>query len=76
MTDAIELAYCQPGVGAFFNFLLADESNLAAWQSGVLWADFTKKPSFGAFASVVSHAKSRTIDCATLEGGTRGGVTP
>lgn len=74
LADAIKLAYCQPGVGAFFNFLLADESNLSGWQSGVLWADGTPKPSFAALADVVARAKAHTIDCATLKGGTSGGA--
>ena len=34
LLDAIRLAYCQPNVGGFFNFLLADEKSLAGWQSG------------------------------------------
>jgi hypothetical protein len=76
LADAVELAYCQPGVGAFFNFLLADESNLAGWQSGVLWADYTQKPSFAALQDVVARARSGTIDCSKLKGGTSGGVTP
>src|SRR5437868_12950764 len=47
LADAIRVAYCQPTVGAFFNFHLADESNLVGWQSGVLWSDWTPKPSYG-----------------------------
>jgi hypothetical protein len=74
LTDAVRLAYCQPGVGAYFNFMLADESNLAGWQSGVLWADGTRKPSFGALAAAVHAAKTRSIDCRTLKGGKAGGV--
>ena len=37
LADAVRLAYCQPYVGAFFNFLLADQRDLSGWQSGVLW---------------------------------------
>ncbi|HZQ82922.1 MAG TPA: hypothetical protein VFB25_13180 [Gaiellaceae bacterium] len=74
LADAIELAYCQPGVGAFFNFLLADEPSLAAWQSGVLWADDTRKPSFSTLASVVAQVKAGTVDCSTLPGGAAGGA--
>src|SRR5207247_1087893 len=36
LRDALNLAYCQPAVGAFFNFELADEPGLAGWQSGLL----------------------------------------
>ncbi len=46
LADALQLAYCQPAVAAFFNFELADETDLAGWQSGLLWADLTPKPSY------------------------------
>jgi hypothetical protein len=74
LVDAIKLAYCQPGVGAFFNFMLADEPDLGGWQSGVLWADNTPKPSFAALQDVVARAKAHRIDCSTLKGGTSGGA--
>jgi uncharacterized repeat protein (TIGR01451 family) len=63
LADAVRLAYCQPGVGAFLNFELADETRLRGWQSGVLWADWTRKPSFAAFASVVAEASDGTLTC-------------
>lgn len=72
LVDAIRLAYCQPAVGAFFNFMLADESNLAGWQSGVLWADWTPKPSYGAFKSVISEVNSGSVNCSQLKGGSEG----
>ena len=34
LSDALQVAYCQPAVAAFFNFELADEANLGGWQSG------------------------------------------
>jgi hypothetical protein len=68
LADAIRLAYCQPGVGAFFNFLLADEPGLAAWQSGVLWADWTPKPSFDALAQVVAQVRAGQVDCSAVPG--------
>ena len=46
LKDALELAYCQPAVGAFFNFQFVDEVGLGGWQSGLLWADGTPKPSY------------------------------
>jgi PASTA domain len=61
---AVRLAYCQPYVGAIFNFLLRDEADLAGWQSGVLWADGTRKGSFAPLASVVADANTHTISCA------------
>jgi hypothetical protein len=63
LRQAIELAYCQPAVGAFFNFQLFDERSLAGWQSGVLYADGTPKPSFTAFQSAAQAVRDRSIDC-------------
>jgi hypothetical protein len=67
LTDAIRLAYCQPAVGGFFNFLLADEANLRGWQSGVLFADWTPKPSYEAFKRVTAEVNSHRVDCAKLK---------
>jgi hypothetical protein len=64
LSDALQLAYCQPAVGAFFNFELADETNLAGWQSGLLWSDMTPKPSYVAFRSVVRRVASGRVNCA------------
>jgi len=66
LTDAIRLAYCQPAVGGFFNFLLADESSLRGWQSGVLFSDWTPKPSYQAFKKVVAEINSGHVNCAKL----------
>jgi len=63
LAEAVRLAYCQPAVGAFFNFELADERALAGWQSGVLWADWTPKPSYGAFKQVIAEVAARSVDC-------------
>ncbi len=64
--NAIRLASCQPAVGAFFNFELADEPNLAGWQSGVLWADGTPKPSYAAVKAAIAQVKAGTVNCAAL----------
>jgi len=64
LSDALQLAYCQPAVGAFFNFELADETNLAGWQSGLLWSDLTPKPSYVAFRTAVRRVGSGRVDCA------------
>jgi hypothetical protein len=66
LTDAVRLAYCQPAVGAFFNFLLADEPSLRGWQSGVLFSDWTPKPSYQAFKRVIAEVKSHRVNCAKL----------
>src|SRR5712692_10193170 len=60
--DAVQVAYCQPYVGAYFNFHLADEASLAGWQSGVLWADWSPKPSYAALKRVVASVNAKAID--------------
>jgi hypothetical protein len=67
--DAIRLAACQPFVGAYFNFLLADEARLAGWQSGPYWADLTPKDSAPGFAQAIAQATSGAVDCNALKGG-------
>jgi hypothetical protein len=60
---AIELAYCEPYVGAIFNFLIWDERPLERWQSGPYWADQTPKGSFDAFESTIREAEKEAVDC-------------
>ena len=67
LTDAIRLAYCQPAVGAFFNFLLADEPNLHGWQSGVFFSDWTPKPSYPALMKVVAEVNAHRVNCVKLK---------
>ena len=69
LADAMRLAYCQPYVGAFFNFFLADESSLSGWQSGLLWSDWQPKPSYAAFARTVADVNRGWVDCAAYGGG-------
>ena len=59
LRDAVELAYCQPAVGAFFNFQFVDEVGLGGWQSGLLWADGTPKPSYEPVKSAVRGGRGR-----------------
>jgi hypothetical protein len=68
LTDAISLAYCQPAVSAFFNFELIDETRLVGWQSGLLYANGIRKPSFGAYREVAAAASSGSIDCSKVAG--------
>ncbi len=65
---AVELAYCQPFVRGFFNFLMWDEARLEGWQSGPFWADRTPKPSYEDFKQVIADATAGRIDCATVDG--------
>ena len=67
--DAIRLARCQPYVQAFFNYLLIDHSRLNEWQSGLLWADGTRKRSYDAFKAAAAEAKADRTDCNALKGG-------
>ena len=74
LRDALLLAHCQPTVGAFFNFELIDEDRLAGWQSGVMWRDGTRKPSYQEFREAVDLVQSGNIDCSTVPGA--GGPIP
>ena len=64
LAAALRLAHCQPRVAAFFNFLLVDERLLAGWQSGLLWADWRRKPAFEAYRAAITEIRSGTVDCA------------
>ena len=60
---ALRLAYCQPRVTAFFNFLLVDEPSLDRWQSGLLWADWRRKPAFAAYRAAIADVRAGTVAC-------------
>ena len=64
LTAAVQLAYCQPAVGGFFNFELRDETDLGGWQSGLLHPDWTPKPAFTAYLQALAAARAGTIECA------------
>jgi hypothetical protein len=66
LADGIDLAYCQPYITGYFNFLLWDEPDLARWQSGVFWADGVRKASFEALRQVVADVRSGRPNCAAL----------
>jgi hypothetical protein len=68
LTAAISLAYCQPAVGAFFNFELIDERRLVGWQSGLMYTGGVWKPSFYAYQQVAAAVAARTIDCTQVQG--------
>ncbi len=68
LRDAIRLAYCQPAVTGFFNFELLDEDKLGGWQSGLLWRDGTRKPSYDAFKQLVAEVRAKSVDCAKVPG--------
>jgi hypothetical protein len=66
LRTAVELAFCQPYVGAFFNFELLDERRLDGWQSGLLYTNGQKKPAYEAYKQAIADIHAGTIDCATL----------
>jgi hypothetical protein len=70
---AVELAYCQPYVQGYFNFLMWDEARLEGWQSGPFWADQTPKGSYDSFKETIANVRSGRIDCSTVEGAPAGG---
>jgi len=70
--DAILLAYCQPAVSGFLNFVLLDEDRLGGWQSGLLWRDGTRKPSYEAFKAVIAEVRRRNTDCSKVRGAPAG----
>jgi hypothetical protein len=61
---ALELASCQPTVVGLLFFHVSDEPNLAAWQSGLFYADDTPKSSLPAVREAVQAATDGTlVDC-------------
>jgi hypothetical protein len=72
LRDAILLAYCQPAVSGFFNFGLLDEDRLGGWQSGLLWRDGTRKPSYDMFKAAVAEVRRRDTDCSKVQGAPQG----
>jgi hypothetical protein len=66
---ALRLAYCQPHVEAFFNFLLWDEQRLEGWQSAPFWFDRTPKGSYAAFRAAIREVDAEEVDCDRLNRG-------
>jgi len=75
LVAAISLAYCQPAVGAFFNFELYDEHRLGGWQSGVLYANGVRKASFATFKQIAALSAAGVIDCSTVQGAPTGSTS-
>jgi len=59
LTQAFEIARKNPRVDMMLWFLLKDQANLAAWQSGLLTVTGKKKPAFAAFARTALLIRSR-----------------
>jgi hypothetical protein len=75
LVSALQLAYCQPHVKAFFNFLLWDEERLEGWQAAPYWYDRTPKDSFDAFRDAIQDVNEGEVECAELNAATRAGGT-
>ncbi len=68
LVDELRTTYCQPYVAADFNFMLEDEPSLGGWQSGLLWADGSRKGSYDAFKAAVAQVNAGTVDCSQVAG--------
>ena len=67
LADSLRMTYCQPHIAAVFNFLIRDETKLEGWQSGLLWADGSRKDSYDAFRSIVREVHEKRVDCGQLK---------
>ena len=67
LAAALRLAWCQPRVEAFFNFLLVDEPRLERWQSGLLWPTWRRKPAFEAARTTIDEIRRGEVDWAAAE---------
>ena len=72
LRDAVLLAYCQPAVTGYFNFGLLDEDRLGGWQSGLLWRDGTRKPSYETFKELIAEVRRKSPDCSNVRGAPTG----
>jgi hypothetical protein len=60
---AVKTAYCQPAVGALFNFEMTDESRLSGWQSGLFYVDATPKPSYAPLRRYLAQVRAGQVRC-------------
>jgi len=59
--QAIQLAFCQPTVQGLFLFHAFDETALAAWQSGLYYADGTPKSSLPAVRTAMEQSRRGVV---------------
>jgi hypothetical protein len=59
--QALALAFCQPNVAGIFLFHTRDEAALAAWQSGVYYADGTPKASLAPVRQAIEETRRGVI---------------
>ena len=66
--EAIALAACQPTVAAIMIFHVSDESKLAAWQSGLYYADDTPKTSLAVVERAIASLRKGGVGPCTTAG--------
>jgi hypothetical protein len=59
--QAVQLAFCQPNVRGLFLFHAFDERPLAAWQSGLYYADDTPKSSLAQVRSAIEQSRRGSV---------------
>jgi len=57
--NLIPLLACDPTVDSVLFFNLVDESNLDRWQSGLMRADWTRRPSYGIVKGAIAAGQTR-----------------
>jgi hypothetical protein len=57
--NIIPLLACDPAVKSVLFFNLVDETDLGRWQSGLLRADWTRRPSYGIVKGAISAGLTR-----------------
>jgi hypothetical protein len=66
--QAVQLAFCQPNVRGLFLFHSVDEKDLAAWQSGLYYADDTARSSLAAVKLALEESRRGVVaHCDGLE---------
>jgi hypothetical protein len=56
--NLVPLMACDPAVKSVLFFNLVDEANLDRWQSGLLRADWTRRPSYGIVKGAISSGQT------------------
>jgi hypothetical protein len=59
--EAVQLVFCQPNVRGLFLFHTVDEKDLAAWQSGLYYADETPKASLEATKLALDESRRGVV---------------
>ena len=57
--NLIPLLACDPSVESVLFFNLVDEANLDRWQSGLMRADWTRRPSYGIVKGAIAAGQTR-----------------